>query len=125
MFNLDKLMETYFDQVSNQFQECIYKVLKQLHQVVGVDIDILQEHNSEELLADMYRRGYHIETVADHWKDEHQTVYYHLKCKDEIVLSGRIIWQTEGYHTHFFADFGKKVEGIWKDITELHLQTLS
>lgn len=124
MFNLEKLMETYIDQVSNQFQECIYKVLKQLHHLVGVDIDILKEHNSEELLADMFRRGYHVETVTDHWKDEHQTVYYHLKCNDDIVVSGRIIWQLEGYHTHFFANFGKHIDGHWKDISELHLQPL-
>lgn len=124
MFNLEKLMETYIDQVSNQFQECVYKVLKQLHQVVGVDVDMLKEHNSEELLADMFRRGYYIETVTDHWKDEHQAVYYHLKREHEIILSGRIIWRLEGYHTHFLADLGKKVDSIWKSIDELELKQL-
>lgn len=124
MLNLEKLMETYIGQVSNQFQECVYEVLKQLHQVVGVDVDMLKEHNSEELLADMFRRGYYIETVTDHWKDEHQTVYYHLKCEYEIILSGRIIWRVEGYHTHFLADLGKKVDGIWTSIDELELEEL-
>lgn len=124
MLNLEKLMETYIGQVSNQFQECVYQVLKQLHQVVGVDVDMLKEHNSEELLADMFRRGYYIETVTDHWKDEHQTVYYHLKCEHEIILSGRIIWRLEGYYTHFLADLGKKVDSTWKSIDELELQRL-